>query len=85
MSSSLPPICEEAKADLAKAKLETASRLKELDDAERKLHELEVAQPPDTVAIEAQKAKVDQARANWLAAKKKQKELQEVADDLCNP
>ncbi|MFF4569793.1 hypothetical protein [Streptomyces sp. NPDC001410] len=85
MSSSPLPICEEAKDGLAKAKLETARRLKELDDAERKLHELEAAQPPDEAAIEAQKARVGQARANWLAAREKQKEWQESVDELCNP
>ncbi|WP_328980553.1 hypothetical protein [Streptomyces canus] len=85
MSSSPLPICEHAKAGLAKAKLETAHRLKELNDAEHKLHELEAAQPPDEAAIEAQKAKVDQARDNWLEARKKQKDWQEAVDELCNP
>ncbi|MFE1312441.1 hypothetical protein [Streptomyces sp. NPDC058755] len=46
---------------------------------------MEAAQPPDEAAIEAQKAKVDQARANWLAAREKQKEWQESVDELCNP
>ncbi|MCX5610227.1 hypothetical protein OHB39_22010 [Streptomyces sp. NBC_00047] len=70
MSSSPLPICEHAKAGLAKAEQETARTRKELDDVERRLHKLEAAQPPDTAAIEAQKAKFNQARANWLAAKK---------------
>ncbi|WP_251094927.1 hypothetical protein [Streptomyces sp. Caat 7-52] len=82
---SLPPICEHAKAGLAKAKRETSFRLNELNDAQNKLHELEAAQPPDETAIEAQKAKVDQSRDNWLEARKKQKEWQEAVDELCNP
>lgn len=45
MSSSPLPICEHAKAGLAKAEQETARTRKELDDVERKLHKLEAAQP----------------------------------------
>ncbi|MCX5610194.1 MULTISPECIES: hypothetical protein [unclassified Streptomyces] len=78
-------LCQKAKDAFAKAKLETKRKLKELNDAERKLDELEAAQPPDTAAIEAQKAEVDQALANWKAARKEQKDRQEAVDDFCNP
>lgn len=78
-------MCQQAKHDFEKAKRETAFRLEELKRAEAKLTALEAAQPPDAAAIEAQKAEVKQASAQWKEAREIQKDRKETMDDLCNP
>ncbi|MEU9033392.1 hypothetical protein AB0D45_00485 [Streptomyces sp. NPDC048352] len=80
-----PPPCEHAKAGLKKAKEVTAAELKDLNDAQHKLIELQAVQPPNEAAIEAQEAKVDTARNNWLKARKTEKEWQVAVEELCNP
>ncbi|MEV7419875.1 hypothetical protein [Streptomyces sp. NPDC089919] len=77
--------CQTAMADLAEAKIRTARRLRELIDAQDELHELEAAEPPDTTAIEAQRAKVHQAVANRKAAQEEEDACQERVDDFCGP